>query len=136
MGIFTTCKIRLCSIPAYCLNKKLKRAVDSCFTDAVSFTLNDNFHHEKGDTTKIALIYKMGERDNAEIGNVLYHHDSKELAIDTRPIYTLSDIDDNHYDIFPWVKCINLTTGMIVELVNMKQDIADEIYQRYVKRNF
>jgi hypothetical protein len=82
--------------------------------------------------TPVAIIYHLGDRENAEIGVLVYHTARfNEVVLDTRPPISLQSILENDCDITPWCKTVNLDSSVVVEIANIKTEIIDRIYADY-----
>jgi hypothetical protein len=83
--------------------------------------------------TAVALVYRLGDREHAMIGNVLFIGDCRhnEVVLDMRPEIELQQIDKNHWDIYPWVRSINLDSGIVVEIANIEDSVIDIFKKDY-----
>lgn len=82
--------------------------------------------------TAVALVYNLGNREKALIGEVLFEDGRfNEVVIDARPEITLEQIEKNHWDINPWTRSINLDSGLVVEVANVKNEIIAKIHEEY-----
>ena len=110
------------------------KEIDTPYGQAVSYIRERLINKEelREGYTPLAIIYHIGNRENAEIGSLVYHSTRfNEVVLDTRPPITLDQIKKNDGDIGPWVKSVNLDTGIVVEVANIKTEIIDRIYDQY-----
>ena len=110
------------------------KEIDTPHGQAVSYIRERLINNKelRADHTPLAIVYHIGSRENAEIGTLVYHSPRyNEIVLDTRPPIALSQVINNDCDISPWVKSINLDTGIVVEVANIKTEIIDRIYDQY-----
>jgi hypothetical protein len=115
-------------------SKKRPYSIDVPFGRGLTFIMNDLINEAKlrDGYTQVVLVYNLGNRENALIGELLYRDERfNEIVVDARPDINLEQIEKNHWDINPWVRSINLDSGLVVEVANVKNDVIRVIHNDY-----
>lgn len=100
----------------------------------VAFIFDDLIASEgfRKDHTAIALIYSLGNREEAMVGEILFKDERhNEIVLDCRPELTIEQIEENHWDLNPWARSINLDSGIVVEIANVEESVAEKFRSDY-----
>jgi hypothetical protein len=113
---------------------KRRYAEDVPFGRGLTFVMNDLIQEAglREGHTAVVLAYRLGDRENALIGELIFRDERfNEIVVDARPEISAVQIDKNHWDIDPWVRSVNLDSGLVVEVANVKDDVIRGIHADY-----
>lgn len=117
------------------LCRRTGRSVETPHGRGLAYTLHsliEPHKNKKNPVSQIATVYNVSAPEKKEIGVLLYYDErSNEIVTDTRPPFTQKDIQDNHWENDPWVKSMNLDSGLVVEIANVRKKFVDEAYAKY-----
>jgi len=115
-------------------SEKRGLSVDVPYDKGIPFIFGNLIEEEglREGRTAVALIYSLGKKQDALIGEVIFRGErSNEIVIGCRPEITLEQVEKNHWNIHPWVRNINLDSGIVVEIANIENEILTEFQRDY-----
>jgi hypothetical protein len=138
VSVATGMFIRKFPHPLYWFAKKYSEekgaAIDTPYGRALTYVRDGlvNKQNLRDGNSMIAVVYPVGDREKAETGTLLYHTARfNEVELDTRPPIPLKFFLENDSDISPWCKTVNLDSGIVVEIANIKTEILDRLYDEH-----
>ena len=118
------------------LCKRTGRSIETPHGRGIQFVINEMIDPQRPltNTSQIVTVYNLSNPENKEIGTLVYADEqSNEIVVDMRPKFTHDDIEGNHWETDPWVKSINLDSGMVVEIANVKREFIKQKNELFIK---